>query len=167
MVKFETSVKAVVRELEEKAKLPHIHTRKAAKGKREPRGTRIRKYGLTPEERYMLLAPEGTAPERLLFGWLKRHGFMFSFQQPVMGGRSPGGAVVDFIIYDKYPPIALRVMSYWHTSLAAQWHDELQRERLIEVGYQVEDVWEYDINTVSKLDKTMRRILYGTPALGE
>lgn len=164
---FETSVKAIVRELEERAGLPHLITKKATKGEREPRGTRIRKYGLTPEEVYMQYAPEGTAPERLLFGWLKRHGYMFTFQRPILGGRLPGGAVVDFVIYDKQPPIILRIMSYWHTSLSAQWSDALQKDRLMELGYQVVDLWEYDINTVAKVAETMRSIMYGAPKIGE
>ena len=157
------TVNTTLRELERKAGLPHLSWPRAKKGRKEPRGTRIRRYSLTPEERYMQYAPEGTAPERLLFGWLKRHNFMFEYQTPLMGGRVPGGAVVDFIIYDKYPPIIIRIMSYWHEAAAVQWNDQIQRNGLEALGYQVEDVWEREINTVERVDEKMRHIIYGAP----
>lgn len=157
---------AVLRRMERESGIPALRWPKAKKGPKEPRGTRLRRYGLTPEERYMQYAPEGTSPERLLFGWLMRHDFMFEFQAPLMGGRTPGGAVVDFIIYDKQPPIILRIMSYWHESASAQWNDQIQRDALETLGYQVEDVWEREINTVEDVDETMRHILFGAPKFG-
>ena len=146
-------------------KLPILKLRKGIKGRPQPTGTRLRKYGLTPEEQYMQYAPEGTKPERLVFGWLLKHKFMFDFQQPVMGGRIPGGAVVDFIIYDKQPPIALRIMSFWHESPEVKWTDDIQAENLFQLGYQVEDVWEREINTLDKVDYKMRQIIFGAPKM--
>ncbi len=132
-----------------------------------PKGTRLRKYSLTPEEQLMRYAPEGTAPERLVFGWLVVHQFTFTFQEAVAGGRAiPGGAVVDFVIYDKIPPIALRVMSYWHEPATQQVADAIQAEMLMEYGYRVEDVWEWEINTYEKVSGKMMEILYGTPKFG-
>lgn len=111
----------------------------------------------------MQYAPEGTAPERLVFGWLKRHHFMFEYQTPLMGGRVPGGAIVDFIIYDKSPPIVIRVQSYWHEAAVVRWNDQIQRDGLEALGYVVEDVWEREINTVERVDSKMRQIIFGAP----
>jgi len=142
---------------------PILKWRRAPKGRPEPRGTRLRKYGLTPEQRLAQYAPEGTTPERMVFGWLKTHNFIFDFQQPVLGGRVPGGAVVDFFVYDLHPPRILRIMSYWHKPLAVQWADEIQRETLLDLGFIVEDIEEWEINTYEKLDSKMREVLYGAP----
>lgn len=148
------------------SKLPRLRYRRARKGKPEPRGTRIAKYALTPEERLAGLAPEGSTPERMLFGWLVKHRFSFTYQEPVMGGRAPGGAIIDFVIYDKQPPIAIRIQSYWHKGLDVRWMDDIQAAALLELGFQVEDVWEYEINTVNRLDRKMRTILFGAPKFG-
>jgi len=147
--------------------VPRIRPTRYAKGRPIPLGTRLRKYGLTPEETYAQYAPEGTTPERILFGWLRQHGFTFAFQSPLMGGRAvPGGAIVDFIIYDKFPPLIIRIMSYWHESVDAKWRDQIQLAGLTELGYRVEDVWEYEINTVKKVDQKMRTVLFGAPKWG-
>ena len=164
-VVFPKSGRAALRQIETPG-LPALRWKRTSKGKPEPLGTRLRKYGLTPEEIYMQHAPEGTAPERLLFGWLKRHGFLFQFQQPVLGGRAPGGAVIDFVLFDKFPNIALRIMSYWHDSPEAKWADDIQRANLEELGLEVIDLWEGEINTVEKVDQKMREILFGAPKFG-
>jgi len=146
--------------------VPVMKWRKAAKGKPEPTGSRLLKHGLTDEERLMRYSPEGTTPERMVFGWLRLHGFLFTYQEAVLGGRVPGGAVVDFVVYDKYPPIAIRIMSYWHKSAQAQINDAIQQEMLLDLGFYVGDVWENEINTIEKLERKMREILYGTPKFG-
>lgn len=147
-------------------KTPKLTFPKEPKGDVEVRGTRITKHGLSPEEQLMRYAPEGTKPERMLFGWLKMRGLSFGFQQPLMGGRLPGGAVVDFIIYDNLPPLVIRVQSYWHESASAQWMDSVQRDALENLGYQVEDIWEKDLQTYEDINQIMNHILYGFPRLG-
>jgi len=144
-------------------KYPRLKLRKGLKGRIGLRGTRISKYGMTPEEELMKYAPEGTKPERMVFGWLVRHGYSFEFQESVAGGRIPGGAVVDFCVYDKYPPMAIRIQSYWHESAEVQWSDSIQLDTLINMGFQVEDIWEYEVNTVAKVDRKMREVIFGAP----
>ena len=145
-------------------KLPRLRTKKAAKGRLATFGTRLTQYGATLEEQYIALAPaEGTTPEKLVYGWLIKHNFLFGFQETVAGGRVPGGAIIDFLIYDKVPNIAIRVMSYWHASAEAQWADAVQEEMLTEAGMQVEDLWDYDLNTLPKVDQKMREVLFGAP----
>jgi len=151
-----------------KSSIPQIRLPKTRKGLPQPAGTRLRKHGMTPEERLAQYAPasSSTIPERMVFGWLKTHNFMFTFQDPVMGGRVPGGAVVDFIVYDKTPPVVIRIMSYWHKSTAVQTGDDIQMEMLISLGYQVEDVWEVEVSTVERVDEKMRQVFYGAPKIG-
>jgi len=144
--------------------VPRIKWRHPAKGEAEPTGRRLSKYGLTEEEKLMQYAPEGSAPERLVFGWLVRNDIIFQYQVSVAGGRAiPGGAVLDFVIYEKDPPIVLRIQSYWHESASMQWADEIQMEMLTEIGFRVEDVYESEVNTVARVDQTMREILFGAP----
>lgn len=142
-------------------KLPVIKHRWATKGKPAAIG-RVWKIGMTPEEELMRIAPDGSAPERILYGWLVVNQVPFTFQEPVLGGRVPGGAVIDFVLYASMPPIAIRVQSYWHTKADQIMHDEVQLAILIELGYSVEDVWEYEINTIDKVQNKMTEILYGS-----
>lgn len=138
--------------------------RKAIKGPPIPKGTMLIKHGETPQQRYAKYAPAEvkSLPERILFGWLVLHRVMFDYQVSVLGGRAiPGGAVLDFVIYDKPIPIVIRVMSYWHKT--TEWGDEIQRQAVEELGYIVEDVDEWEINELDKLEMKMREILFGAP----
>jgi hypothetical protein len=145
------------------SKVPRIKWRRATKGSNIPRGTALRGYGLTQEEKLLQYAPEGTGPERLVYGWLKTHDFLFTFQESILGGRAPGGAILDFVVYDKQPPVVIRIMSYWHDAAPVAMADSIQAEALLEMGYTVEDVWERDINTVAKVNRKMQEILFGAP----
>lgn len=151
-----------------KSSIPQIKLPKTTKGLPQSAGTKLRKHGMTPEERLAQYAPAGSSsvPERMVFGWLKTHNFLFTFQDPVMGGRVPGGAVVDFIVYDKTPPVVIRIMSYWHKSPLVQIGDDIQMDMLLNLGYQVEDVWESEVNTVERVDEKMRQVFYGAPRVG-
>jgi len=122
---------------------------------------------MTLEEMYASMAPEGTTPERLVYGWLRKHGFLFTYQEPIAGGRVPGGAIIDFVIYEKDPPIVIRIMSYWHEAAETKWSDDIQLSMLTEAGFYVEDVWEWEINTLPKVDRKMREILFGAPKFGQ
>jgi len=152
-----------VRQWEDSTGAPHVPYLRTSKGESIRVGSRLRKFGLTPEETYQQYAPEGTAPERLLFGWLARHDVWFSYQVKELGGRLPGGAIIDFVIWEKTPYLVIRVMSYWHDNPESQSRDMLQRLALEELGYWVEDVRESEINTVEKVDATMRTLLYAAP----
>jgi len=132
----------------------------------EARGTKLESHGLTRDEELML-ATAGiermSMPERRIYGWLVRHKIEFESQVPLMGGRRPGGAVVDFIIYTRVPPIVLRVQSYWHTDPAAKSFDDYQKQAIEDLGYQVVDVWEYELSGEEETHFTMVTILYGAP----
>jgi len=119
--------------------------------------------GELPEEVYTKLAPPtATKPEKMIYGWLVFHKRSFQYQVEALGGRqTPGGAVLDFVIYDVTPQIALRVQSWWHVQPQNRYADDMQYESLQDMGYQVEDVWEGDVATVERLDATMREILFG------
>ncbi len=66
----------------------------------------------------------GTIPEAVFFGGLLAHGFLlgaagsrsFAFQSAMLGGRqTPGGTVVDFMLYHGGRRIAVYVESVFHT----------------------------------------------------
>jgi len=125
------------------------------------------KYGYTPEELLELDATGGyrlSGPEKRVSGWLNRHDIPFESQVELMGGRVPGGAVVDFVIYMGFPPLIIRIQSYWHETISARANDDLQRNSLEELGYRVEDVWEHEIQTEDEVHWTMMKVIYGRPA---
>lgn len=54
------------------------------------------------------------------------------FQVPVMGGRHPGGAVLDFVVWTPGMPIVIEPNGdIWHTSTTAQRERDKQREAAI------------------------------------
>lgn len=145
---------------------PRIRYTKPHKGDYIRRG-RIKKYGLTPEQQLMQYAPEGSKPERMVFGWLVRHDISFLYQESVLGGRAiPGGAVLDFVILHQATPIVVRIMSYWHENAEQEWRDDISLGALRDMGLVVEDVWEYEINTYDKVNRKMQEILYGRARFG-
>ncbi len=145
-----------------KGLVPRI--RRVPKGGDIAQGVKARLVGETDIERYIHNTPvEATIPERLVFAWLVMHKYSFEFQAPIMGGRTnPGGAVADFIVYDTMPPLIIRVQSYWHTTTSQKYFDDSQYSDLLVLGYRVEDIWEWDINTLEKLNITMQEVMVGT-----
>lgn len=162
-----TEVKRIIA----KGNKPVLTIRPAPLGNVIPTGKKlIIKHGETPEEALARYAPATvkSKPERMLFGWLVRHNISFDYQTNVAGGRAvPGGAVLDFVIYEKATPIAIRVQSYWHLGAENVLGDDIQLNMLQQMGFVVEDVWEWQINTVPKIDQKMREILYGAPKFRE
>lgn len=150
-----------------KSKQPTLSIRKAPLGKSIPTGESLFvKHGETPEEALAKYAPATakSKPERMLYGWLIKHGISFEYQVTVAGGRAiPGGAVLDFVVYARATPIAIRIQSYWHKGAENILGDDIQLNMLQEIGYVVEDVYDWQISTVPKLENVMRQILYGMP----
>jgi len=71
---------------------------------------------------------------------------------------------VDFILGERN--IVLRVMgTFWHSSLKSEARDSLGKEKLIERGYIVVDLWESNLEPPEKLEKTMQLALQGQEAL--
>ena len=127
---------------------------------------RIQKYGLPQLEEYAKNSPgDASLPEKLVYAWLVKHGIPFNYQYALMGGHVPGGAIVDFVIYLRDPSVILRIMGYyWHNkSPASQINDDLQLESLEDLGYIVEDIWDYEVNTLKKLFAKMSSVIYGMP----
>jgi len=140
-------------------KFPKFKTRVAAR--RIPIGTRLLMVG-EDLRTAMSAGPMDASPaERAVYGWLVRFDIPFMFQQPILGGRAvPGGAVVDFVIlFD--PPIALRVMSYWHTDPSAVEIDEVQRIVLEQEGFRVVDIWEWDTIDWTRMSRILEQLLFG------
>lgn len=122
---------------------------------------RDQRYGSTQEEQLSMLAPsDASKPEKMVYGWLVRNGIPFGYQVAVLGGRLPGGAVIDFVISIGLKLTALRVMGYWHTQGNQPFADSMQKEALEEDGYIVVDVWEEQLSTVEETHWTMVSILY-------
>ena len=102
--------------------------------------------------------------ERRVYDWLSKREIPFATQQPMFGiAGEAGSATVDFIIPER--SLALRVMgSYWHSGTEAKARDSLGKERLINAGYQVVDLWEENL-TDDKIQNTMELAIEGQEAL--
>jgi len=150
---------------------PVLNIRPAPLGKPMPTGkSLIIKHGETPEEALAKIAPAEakSKPERMLYGWLIKHNISFAYQTNVAGGRAvPGGAVLDFVLYERAIPIVIRIQSYWHMGAEMLLGDDIQLNMLQQMDFMVEDVWEWEISTVPKLESKMREILYGAPKFRE
>ena len=144
---------------------PH---RLAARHAEQLRRGVVRLYGLSRLEAYAKDSPgDASMPERLVYAWLTKNGIPFSYQYALMGGHVPGGAIVDFVIRLRNPSVILRIMGYYwhHKSLATQINDDLQLESLEDLGYIVEDIWDYEVNTLKKLFAKMNSVIYGVHQL--
>ncbi len=90
-----------------------------------------------------------TLPERIFFKALStvmqgEEGFIF--QRDVGGGRNfIGGFVIDFIIFDRVPNVAVEVLgSFWHQA-ANRFADEERALAVISRGFEYHEVWDYEI----------------------
>ena len=102
--------------------------------------------------------------EKKVWDWLTKNNIPFQTEETMLAeAREVGSAIVDFLIPDKN--LIIRVMgSYWHSGLTAKARDELAKERLINQGYIVVDIWEENL-TEEKIDRTMRMALEGQEVL--
>ncbi len=98
--------------------------------------------------------------ERKVWDWLVKNGILFETEQTMLApARETGSAIVDFLLPEKN--IILRVMgSYYHSGLTADARDELSKERLMNQGYIVIDLWEETLSK-DRLESTMRKALRG------
>jgi len=102
--------------------------------------------------------------EKKVHDWLTKNDILFSTQETMFGSYGElGSATVDFIIPDRN--LALRVMgSFWHSSMEAKARDEFGKERLINQGYTVVDLYEENLSD-DKVEKTLRLALQGQEVL--
>ena len=121
----------------------------------------------------------GTVPERLVAAWLVTHNYSYGgsgyvtdatkdwfFQLPLFGGRQYGGAVVDIFVSagasHTEKGLAIRVNGqYWHTGAEVEAKDEAQKQRLINKGVAVEDIFDYQVMDPGLLDTTFNYLLGG------
>ena len=101
--------------------------------------------------------------EKKVYAWLSQREIPFTSQERMFGIAELGSATVDFIIGERR--LALRCMgSYWHSSMEAKARDLLGKEKLIEKGYVVVDLWEEDLAD-DRIDRTMELALEGVEML--
>ena len=90
-----------------------------------------------------------TLPERIIYKKLQeiyRGTSQFIFQREERGGRNLiGGFVIDFLIVDRSPYIALEILgNYWHQAYEKE--SDLERSLAVQrVGYAYHEIWERDI----------------------
>tara|TARA_R110002020_G_C16016198_1_gene751574 strand:- start:73 stop:600 length:528 start_codon:yes stop_codon:yes gene_type:complete len=90
-----------------------------------------------------------TLPERIIYKKLQeilRGTSQFIFQRVERGGRNLiGGYVIDFLIIDRTPFIALEILgNYWHQAYEKQ--SDLERSLAVQrAGYAYHEIWERDI----------------------
>ena len=101
--------------------------------------------------------------ELIVIEWLNARNITFSFQTSLAGGwYQLGGAVVDFLFYDRM--LAWRIMGeYYHRGVEKEGSDLLQREMLSTIGWTVVDLWGDDI--FNRLEETMNLALKGREVL--
>jgi len=102
--------------------------------------------------------------ERRVYDWLSKREIPFTTQEPMFGYAGElGSAVVDFVLGERN--IVLRIMgSYWHSGMEAKARDSLGKERLMNAGYQVVDLWEENLSD-DKINRTMELALEGQETL--
>ena len=102
--------------------------------------------------------------EKKVYDWLTKNKIPFETQETMFGPKFElGSATVDFIL--PLQNIALRVMgSYYHSSQESRARDELGKERLVNAGYIVIDIWEESLSD-DNLEHTMRLAIRGEEAL--
>jgi len=108
----------------------------------------------------------GTLPERITYKELQTRRIPFDFQSSFFGGRLElGGMVADFVLLDR--PLIIRIQGeYWHSPLPTQRRDAVQRGVLESMGFQVEDLWDYEIYNPDVFYDRMERILSFMPQIG-
>lgn len=99
--------------------------------------------------------------EKKVYSWLIEHGILFSTQQKMFGYSGElGSATIDFVLTEFN--IVIRVMGeYYHSNTEAKSRDAFGKEQLINAGYIVVDIWESDIDTPEKLNRTMELAITG------
>lgn len=102
--------------------------------------------------------------EKKVWTWLVRNNIQFETERVMLAeARELGSAIVDFVIPDKN--LILRVMgSYYHSGLEAKARDEFSKERLMNQGYIVIDLWEENLSA-ARIENTMRLALQGQESL--
>jgi hypothetical protein len=106
---------------------------------------------------------EGSQGEIIAMSWLQRQGIPFTPQVPILGGRQVrGGRVLDIVISEGMAqPLVIRVQSerYHAGSSELEGHDLEEEVMLINMGYEVVDVWERRL--LIDVDFVMRNALMG------
>lgn len=87
----------------------------------------------------------------------------FVYQDPVLGGRTAGGQVLDFVMIDRFPKLAIFVDGdYYHFGNSfVKYQGSLKAAQNVRdyLGYDTVIVWESQLLT--ELDGVMRRALDG------
>ena len=124
-------------------------------------------------QQFIRRAGAATRPEFMVFEALERIGFHgdvseepgsdFQFQVPVLGGRSEGGSVIDFVVWAIVPPVAIRVQGeYFHFGDDDVESGDIVKRIAIEgLGMTVVDVLAQDTATEEKTNQVVRNALLG------
>ncbi len=118
--------------------------------------------------------PGATYPEFLVFWWLEQNGYReyrdFYYQLNLLGGRTGGGFVADFLLTFTHPAEDLEVQgTAFHADAVfsdpadVKAYDIIKREALERAGYKV--VWVSDVRLINALEESMRIALQGSDAL--
>lgn len=99
----------------------------------------------------------GSVHERIMYLALLKRKVPFSFQSSIQGGRLElGGMVADFILLDR--PLIIRVQgTTWHATWAGERKDEAQKAVLRGMGYDVVDIWDWEIENQDLLELWLQR----------
>lgn len=95
------------------------------------------------------LFPGATLPERIVYRKLQQMlsgDHKFIFQRAANGGRTHiGGFVIDFLLIDRVPEVALEVLgSFWHQA-EDRYTDQERALAVTSEGFRYHEIWDYDI----------------------
>ena len=101
----------------------------------------------------------GSLEERIVYKELLKRRIRFDFQSSKFGGRRfLGGLVADFILPD-HDIIILPQGTIWHGSIAGRAQFREQKGRYREVGYEVLEVWDWELMDERLTDAWFKRHL--------
>lgn len=108
---------------------------------------------------------KASAPEWRTGKALDKLGLKYKFQYSILGGRNPGGQILDYYIYTVPLPTPLNVQGeYWHR-LARNYNDGLKKAQTNELfgnsAMPLVLVWERDLGSVDQAYQTMKQLLGG------
>jgi hypothetical protein len=118
-----------------------------------------------PVEQMYIQNKKASAPEWRVGKALDRLGVKYQFQKSILGGRVPGGQVLDYYIYTVPLPTPLNVQGEYSHRLAKGYTDALKANQTNELFDNSANplvlVWERELGSVDQAYMTLKQKLGG------
>jgi hypothetical protein len=118
-----------------------------------------------PVAQMFIQGKKATTPEWRIGKALDKMGLTYKFQYSILGGRNPGGQVLDYYIYTVPLPTPLNVNGdYWHR-LNKSYRDNLKANQTNELFNNAANplviAWEHDLGSIDEAEATLKKLLGG------